>query len=234
VKKIVFLYILLVSFKGFSQQPELLANTWYLQNVIISGGDNFAPVNEEITEVTLDFFYQGSDFQTAVCNGLYADLSFDNNNSNFTLSTTGQTLIVCGILENAIYENLYFGFYYDNQTNPFTYSIATNSDSSTLIVTAANGDQAIYGSARLHVNEFKLSEIKTYPNPVVSELVIEKQNTIENLKVNIYNIIGQLMHSKTVNKEQTAIDVKELKSGVYFFVFEDDNYKKEIRKIIKQ
>lgn len=233
VKKILLIFIICLSFKGFSQDPQLDDNTWYLESVIINGEDHIAPVNAEITEITLDFFGAIYDFLSEMCNGLNASLSFDDNNSSFTISDMGQTLATCGMYENRIYEQLYFGFYWDNYSNPFTYNITINPDSSTLIVTAANGDQAIYGSARLHTDEFRMADIKTYPNPVIDELVIEKQS-INNLNVSVYNIIGQLIHSESVGHEQSAINVSELEPDVYFFVFEDDNYKKEIRKIIKK
>lgn len=233
MKKAILLVLVCLSFCSFSQNSELDDNTWYLQNVIINGEDNIPPVNEEITEITLDFYLPPYDLYSGMCNGLNGTLDFDDSNSSFTLSDMGQTLATCGIYENRVYEQLYFGFYWDNYSNPFTYVITTESDSSTLIVTAANGDQAIYGSARLHVNEFKITEIKAYPNPVVDELFIERLDS-DNLDVRVYNIKGQLMLSETLDQEQSVIGVSELETGVYFFVIEGDNYKKEIKKIIKQ
>ena len=234
MKKLLFTVIILMTFKGYSQDPELDDHTWYLQNVIINGEDHFAPVNAEITDITLDFLSEDYDFNTQMCNNLIGSLNFDDGVPSFTFTDINQTLVVCGITENSVYEQQYFCFYLCNSTNPFTYSIIPNSDSRTLIVTDVNGDQAIYGSARLHVNEFRKAEIKAYPNPVENLLTIEKQNS-STLNIRVYNIHGQLMFSNPMNQElSSSIDVSSLKPGVYFFVFEDDHQRKEIRKIIKE
>ncbi|WP_104736236.1 T9SS type A sorting domain-containing protein [Hanstruepera ponticola] len=233
MNKFLLALLFLISFKGFTQAPELDDNTWYLQNVIINGEDNIPPVNAEITDITLDFLIEPYDFNSEMCNSLTGNLSFDDSSSSFTFTELYQTLSTCGLTENSVYESMYFNFYFSNQENLFSYEITMESDTNTLVVTSANGDQAIYGSARLHVNEFKLSEIKTYPNPVVNELVIEKHNS-QSLNVNVYNIKGQLMFSETVDQNESVISVSELKPGVYFFVFDGNNYRKEIKKIIKQ
>ncbi|WP_223033126.1 T9SS type A sorting domain-containing protein [Hanstruepera marina] len=233
MKRIILLVFVFLSFYSFSQNPELDDNTWYLQNVVIDCDDHLAPVNEEISEVTLDFFIAPFDFHSNMCNSLTADIEFNDANSTFMLSNIFQTFATCGLAENSIYEQMYFNLYSSNQANPLTYNISTNSDSSTLVVTASNGDQAIYGSARLHAKEFRMADLKTYPNPIIDELFIENQNN-DNLNISVYNINGQLIHSESVSHEQSVINVSELKSGIYFFVFEGGNFKKEIRKIIKQ
>ncbi|WP_250432815.1 T9SS type A sorting domain-containing protein [Hanstruepera flava] len=233
MKKIMLLVLVCLSFYSFSQNPLLDDNAWYLQNVIINGEDNFPPVNEEIANITLEFLDEPYEFYSVMCNYLAGNISFDDNTSTFTFEDLVQSLAVCGISENSAYEQQYFNVYMGNQFNPFTYVITTESDSSTLIVTAANGDQAIYGSARLHATEFRMTDLKTYPNPIIDELFIEKQNN-DKLNVSVYDINGQLIHSKSVSHEQSVINVSELKPGIYIFVFESDNNRKEIRKIIKQ
>ncbi|OBX21597.1 hypothetical protein BAA08_11910 [Bizionia sp. APA-3] len=213
-----------------------MANTWYLQNVIINGANNSVPDNGEIGDngdVYLNFLTPPYDFQTFACNGLSGSLSFNDVNSSFIVSDLGQTLASCAISANNDFEVLYFGLYWDNYSNPFTYNITSESNISTLIVTAVNGDQAIYGSARLHVEAFKMTDIKTYPNPVINELIVEKQNTTESLNLHVFNMNGQLIMSQSIHRKQMAINVSSLKSGVYFFVFEDTHSRKEIRKIIK-
>ena len=236
MKKILLAVILFITFKGFAQDPQLLENTWYLENVILNNEDNFPPVNEEITEVTLEFLVEPYDFNSGMCNSLSGSLNFDDAESSFTFIELYQTLSTCGLAENSIYEAMYFNFYSSNLINPFTYNITSNPDSSrTLIVTSVNGDLAIYGSAILNISQFKISEIKTYPNPVVNKLTIEKLNAINNLKVRVYDFNGQLLFSKKLeNVDLTSIDVTHLKSGIYFFVFESADKRTEIRKIIKK
>lgn len=236
MKKILLIFLLFISIVGFAQDPELDDNTWYLQNVIINGTNNPVPENGEIGDngdVPLNFLIPPHDFQTYACNGLDGSLSFNDVNSSFTVSDLGQTLVSCAISANNNFEELYFGLYWANYSNPFSYGITTNSSVSTLTITAANGDQAIYGNFRLGVSQFKVSDIKTYPNPVIDELIVEKQNTTESMTLHVFNMNGQLMLSQSIHSKQMAINVTELKSGVYFFVFEDTYSRKEIRKIIK-
>ena len=57
-----------------------------------------------------------------------------------------------------------------------------------------------------------LSEIKVYPNPVSSSLVLEVKN-IKNYEVSIFGVTGK-MHLKVNN--QTKIDVSKLHNGSYF------------------
>ena len=54
-----------------------------------------------------------------------------------------------------------------------------------------------------------------YPNPVKNELIIDVENTTSINAITIYNTLGQLTQIIS-NPESTAIDVSELKTGIYF------------------
>ncbi|PNQ73346.1 hypothetical protein C1T31_07455 [Hanstruepera neustonica] len=234
MKKLLLIFICFISVKSFAQDPQLDDNTWYLYNVIVNGEDHIPPVNVEVTDITLDFF-DGQDFHSVVCNDFFGTLNFDDAESTFTFIGIGITLINCNLTENNVYESSYFNFYGSNQSDPFTYEITNDSGMSTLIITASNGDQAIYGSVRLNVMEFKSSKIKTYPNPMINKLTVEKINTIKDLKVNVYNLQGRLMFSEMLEGDQNSIiNVESLDKGIYFFVFEGDGFKSKTTKIIKQ
>ena len=75
------------------------------------------------------------------------------------------------------------------------------------------------------------NEIKAYPNPIQDILNITFEKTITS--VSIYNLLGQKIISRSVNANQTSIDVSNLLSGTYFVKVIADNQTR-IVKTIKQ
>ena len=67
-----------------------------------------------------------------------------------------------------------------------------------------------------------------WPNPTNGILHIEGEET---LKVELYNLVGQLM----ISKENTNdIDLSSLEEGIYFLVINNKNGAKSITKVIKE
>lgn len=54
-----------------------------------------------------------------------------------------------------------------------------------------------------------------YPNPASDEINIKLGDDVESMIVEIYNIIGEKVISKTVNSSYTKIDISKLETGVY-------------------
>ncbi len=52
------------------------------------------------------------------------------------------------------------------------------------------------------------NSVKFYPNPVTDELNFSVQSTSENLELKVYNIMGKLISEKTINVNQSNLDVK--------------------------
>lgn len=73
--------------------------------------------------------------------------------------------------------------------------------------------------------------VKVYPNPVSNLLTITSEETIS--EVVIYNMLGQIMMTKTVNDNQGTIDVAALKTGSYFVKMQSASGSQTV-KIIKQ
>lgn len=65
----------------------------------------------------------------------------------------------------------------------------------------------------LSIGEFTLSEFKVYPNPVNNVLHI-KLNSAKKTQVEIYNILGNLVISKTIYDSET-IQTERLSNGMY-------------------
>lgn len=66
----------------------------------------------------------------------------------------------------------------------------------------------------LSVSSFEKSNIKMYPNPTNSNVIINAENTIEQLAV--YTILGQEVISKKINSNSVTLDVSSLQKGTYF------------------
>jgi hypothetical protein len=76
-------------------------------------------------------------------------------------------------------------------------------DSSVLNITVATG-----------INDIKNSKIKIYPNPTNNIINIEGLNKNENNTIQIFDVQGKLVISKTIN-ERGTIDLSELNKGIY-------------------
>ncbi|MBM6499365.1 fibronectin type III domain-containing protein [Flavobacterium macrobrachii] len=73
--------------------------------------------------------------------------------------------------------------------------------------------------------------VKVYPNPVSNLLTITSEEILS--EVVIYNMLGQIMMTKTIQDNQGSIDVANLKSGSYFVKMQSASGSQTV-KIIKQ
>jgi hypothetical protein len=64
------------------------------------------------------------------------------------------------------------------------------------------------------INDIKISNIKIYPNPTNNIINIEGLNKNENNTIQIFDVQGKLVITKTINEKGT-IDFSELNKGVY-------------------
>lgn len=82
-----------------------------------------------------------------------------------------------------------------------------------------NGDWSIYDTAlftidsSLNVNNYLLSNISLLPNPFKNNLYLKLPNTIQIIKTEIYNNIGQTVYSSLENK--LALNLPNLDRGLY-------------------
>ncbi len=219
-----------------AQDPQLFENTWYLQNVIVDGQDNFPPSNDEVPFVTITFMQNNSVVSTYVCDSIEGTVVY--NNSQFLVDGWSMTLGGCWgpfEQENTLFQGIYLDtFFVGNVDDPFSYNIFDDSNSKTLVITSASGDEAIYSNQLLSRDNFEISIFTIHPNPAKSNLFITGQNTAGNLKVKIFNIEGKLLSVQNLEFEkQVSVDVSSLSSGIYFLDIEDRNGNKAVKKFIK-
>ena len=90
-------------------------------------------------------------------------------------------------------------------------------------------------SLSLDTSAFTASEIKVFPTVSNGELFITSANNIEKTALNVFNITGQNVYSKTVNisNDKTALNLTSLKSGIYFIQIGKENQNKSHKIIIE-
>lgn len=75
------------------------------------------------------------------------------------------------------------------------------------------------------------TNFQVFPNPFTNKLQIISKEKIISLK--IYDVLGKLVHNKSLNANETTIDLENLTYGLYLLEIYTDTGK-EIRKIVKK
>ncbi|WP_115817489.1 T9SS type A sorting domain-containing protein [Winogradskyella eximia] len=234
-----------MSLNSVAQEQMLFDDLWILEDLVIDNNSYLPPNNEEITYVTLDFdSYVHESIQYinlfgSTCETIGGLIEFNNSSSNFSFTDGPYETLGGGCMQsqNAIYEGLYFGFFYDNYNNGniFNYSIVINTDNSkTLTVTSFNGDQAIYGSQTLSINENEGVEISLFYNAKNKSIEIASENQLDRVSIRIFNTLGkQVFHLNKNNKEKVIINLQEFADGIYFVTLQNEINQVIRKRIIK-
>lgn len=237
-RNILIVVLLLLSVKNHSQDPQLFVHDWYLHKVIVESVEYIPPSNEEVSFVLANF-YDFSTYhllETSVCNVLGLGIIFHEDNE-FSIDYSESTLILCELQENAAFEGIYFGLFFDENNNhledPFSYFITTDSnDNKSLIVINTNGDEAHYGSVPLSQPEFSQPQLTLHPNPVKDVLHIHSTDIIS--RVSVYDIRGKMVKEIDVNSQNVEIDVSHLPGGLYFIKTKGIDNSTHIKRVIKK
>lgn len=95
-----------------------------------------------------------------------------------------------------------------------------------------NRVRSIICGESLSTISFDNNNFKFYPNPVKDVLTISHETTISN--VIVVNLLGQQLISKSINANESQLDLSTLSAGTYLVkVTTEDNFEKTI-KIVKQ
>ncbi len=86
----------------------------------------------------------------------------------------------------------------------------------------------------LSVNENNIQDISIAPNPAENSLKIEASTPID--QITIYNELGQLVLSKTLNAAiaKTTLDISAWRQGLYFVRITDESGNSTVKKVIKE
>ncbi|WP_271855216.1 T9SS type A sorting domain-containing protein [Patiriisocius marinus] len=233
MKKITFFIMLAIYFNTNAQVDQLTESPWNLLRLSIDSQNYFPPENNEVDMIVLTMLDDGDaatqDFSTGVCNSLTTENGTVNyiNDYQFTLPQLTQTLISCDMAENSAFEQVYFDFFYDNQTTPFSFDIIYLSDAGLLTIQAPNGDFAEYDNSFFGLEGISVNSFKIHPNPVSNLLTINTDLNIEN--ATILTMSGQIVASNNTN----TINTSQLAKGSYFLKV-TANGSQSIKQFIKE
>jgi len=210
-----------------AQSLDLSNNTWYLQKITYSNGtETIAPNNIEVGTITANFsnaqmhtivvndflaFKMGSDAITPTT--LYYDEYWYNPNS------TG-----CQIPSNCTFQNDYYFFL--AYGFPMNYQITNENNYLKLTLINNSGNQAIYYSQTLLLNETEKTDLKIFPNPVSNILNISTKKS--NLEVQLFDMQGNLILNKNIYKNKNTnyeLNIKDIATGNYILNLIDNNEK---------
>ena len=235
-----YFYTLILSlgffFSNAQVVPLLEPNYWTIDKVIIENDTTYADTNffDEYEKL----FIEGS----ATSNAgflefiiLLSDLQFDDTNQSFEMIDPA---VLAENPEEGITEAgalFMFSFVADlnNSTikQPFTYAFREEDDKIYLDITNNEGSVATFWTSTLSTPSFEEVAFSFYPNPVKDHLHLESpQSELQMLQ--IFDMSGkQVLESDLVGQE--AIDVSQLKSGVYLLQVETREGK-ATRKLVKE
>ena len=233
MKNLYFFFFLTTALFLKAQESDLKSHTWYLQKIIYSNGtETIAPNNTEVSNIPTNF--GDTQMDTAVVNDF---LAFKFGGSAITSTTISYdefwfnpNSTACQIPSNCTFQNDYFFFLAYGFT--MSYQITNENNYLKLILTNNNGNQAVYLSQYLSLNEIEKSDFKIYPNPVKNILNVSSKLSILNVK--LYDVQGKLILSKNLEKNSIRnnleLDISGLNNGNYLLVIDN----KIMFKIIKE
>ena len=177
---------------------------------------------------------------------LYVLLCGYNQITNLDLSNNNNlTSVDCRTNNNLTYINIKNG---NNENIFISGSQSSNFENlpslETVCIDDVNSDLALFIEAQvghsinftqecfLTINEHILTNLIVYPNPVNEKLNIQSQSPI--IKVEVYNLLGQLLISKYNQTTIKSINTTSLNTGVYFIKATDQNNNYTIKQIIKK
>lgn len=90
----------------------------------------------------------------------------------------------------------------------------------------ANRGVGITGNFTLSTDSFTMAGFKLYPNPADEMFAIELPNTIDNITVKIFDVLGKEVMQKEISKLENTINTSDLSSGNYLVkvLFDNKSY----------
>ncbi len=240
--KLFFIAFIFPSFGGvggglYAQDPELFEHTWYFQEGELNG-EIFYPLSYFTGNI--DFYADLIEVYHNYCEEGFASLiDYDLVENEFLLDFVEVVLIgVCSENEDLDFMNKHYSIYGTMDgtgavKNPFVYIIESVGDNYQLTVENGNGDWAVYNSVLLSLSTFHQNSFTLYPNPVKEVLQINTSSS-EMVKASIYDINGKLLQTHSLENIVSSIDVKALKQGMYFVVFESETGERVSKKFVKK
>ena len=88
-------------------------------------------------------------------------------------------------------------------------------------------------NSNVSVTDNELLNVGIYPNPTTNVLHIDIPNLVEETKISVFSINGQLLKQIKTTTQQTDIDLSNFRKGIYFLSLQTSGFTKSF-KIIKK
>lgn len=197
----------------------------YKWTIINNNGTPF-PVdrfyNVFVTSACSNAFVHNSNSANVYLNGTIIDNPALNGNPNATIFVTQRTL--------PITNNRTVGVYY-NGTNWVIYN---EEESNMLLSVSFNVLIADDLSAGIN-NYTNNNKIRIYPNPASDDVALTTNKTNNaDLTLNIYNVVGSLVKSQTIENNNYKINIRDLINGIYTVEIKSKDWSEKQKLIIQK
>ena len=116
----------------------------------------------------------------------------------------------------------YYGYHFKDY-NIYSWALMQQIDMK--LATCAN-------TSGLEASEINSKGIKIYPNPSKSHINIKSTKTV--VQVDIYDVYGQLILSKTTQNKELSLSVETLSSGIFFVKITLNNGNSDTKMVVKE
>ncbi len=219
-----------------AQDPNLPDRDWYLNYATVDGLTREPPfpgfeaiLNLSATQFNIYHPYCSEALSSTV-------LSYEGTDV-FQLEEDAILLLgFCGEPAYNVFMGHHYSFYYHNGSfakNPFTYEITSNGQWSTLEITNANGDLAVYHDQALAVPGIDKNSFGMFPNPAEEMVTIRSAAILG--EISFYDLRGRLIYSQgDLNTNEISLDISDFDPGFYLTVAKTENGELITRKLYKE
>ena len=103
------------------------------------------------------------------------------------------------------------------------------------LLSCANQENGLARKATEATNTEALSESVTIaPNPSAGSVTVSLPLDWKQTQIHLYNAVGQVVHSWTIEEQSKTLDIAELPSGIYVMSLTNQNKQKVVKRIAKQ
>jgi hypothetical protein len=103
-------------------------------------------------------------------------------------------------------------------------AITETDDNNNCLYISTMGNNLTYSPGTAGITNVELNQgIAVYPNPFTSQVNFIQENGVENARVTILNMSGQVLKTMGLNVQFTQMDLSDLETGLYIYQVLDAN-----------
>ena len=235
MKNIIIALILLFFIKASAQNTELFNNTWYLKKLVISSEEFESSAINGYPKVN---FLQNP-YRLYISNPECSDFAYyfvgyDGPDNFDNLGPgAGFSGSCVGGWPQYEFSMKHHSIYY--QTNsPYTYTLTSEEEEWSLVITNAIGDMAFYENLTLHTNSVQKNFLSIYPNPTRDILYLRSIDESVIAHIKLLESSGKIISTDgRIDWSNYTLDLSDLSSGIYYLKTISKDGAFSIQKIMK-